>query len=84
MLGNEDGMTSHGWLFGIIFRKSRSNPGIYKLKRVLLDGFQTFGRNVIPGFRGQLEFGSEFRFTEGGAPHAKMYSHTQKEVKKVE
>ena len=58
---NENRMPSHWGLFAIIFWKSGRNPGVYKLKGVLFDSFETFGGNVISIFLGKLEFGSEFR-----------------------
>jgi len=61
MLGDENRMPSHRRLFSIILRKIRRNPGIYKLKGVFLDSFETFGGNVISIFLGKLKFGSEFR-----------------------
>jgi hypothetical protein len=50
MLGNEYRMPSHRRLFAIIFWKIRCNPGVYKLKCVLFDGFVAFGGNVISIF----------------------------------
>jgi hypothetical protein len=47
MLGNEYRMPPPRCLFAIIPGKIRRNSGIYKLKRVLSDGFKTFGGNVI-------------------------------------
>jgi len=61
MLCYENRMPSHWGLFAIIFWKSGRNPGVYKLKGVLFDSFETFGGNVISIFLGKLEFGSEFR-----------------------
>jgi hypothetical protein len=50
MLGNEYRMPSHRCLLAIISGKIRGNPGIYKLKCVLFDGFETFGGYVISVF----------------------------------
>jgi hypothetical protein len=50
MLGNKNWMPSHRCLFAIIHREIRCNPGIYKLKRMLFDGWKTFGGNVITIF----------------------------------
>jgi proteasome lid subunit RPN8/RPN11 len=49
MLSDEDRMSSHRCLFAIILWKSRCDSGIYKLKCVFFDGFETFGGNVITG-----------------------------------
>jgi len=47
MLCDENRMTSHRRLFTVILGKIGNNPGIYKLKCVLFDGFETFGGNVL-------------------------------------
>jgi hypothetical protein len=52
VLSDEDRMPSHGCLFAVIFGEIRGNSGIYKLKCVFLDGFETFGANVISIFWG--------------------------------
>jgi hypothetical protein len=52
MLGDEKRMPSHRGLFSVILGKIKGNPGIYKLKCVLFDGFETFGGNLIPVFFG--------------------------------
>ena len=66
MLCDKNRMPSHWGLFAIILWKIRGNPGIYKLKGVFLDDFETFGDDVISVFLGQLEFGSEFGLFERG------------------
>ena len=50
MLSNENRMPSHRCLFAVILGKIRRNPGIYKLKCVVFDGFETFGGYVISVF----------------------------------
>jgi len=50
MLSDEDRMPFHRCLLTIIFWKVGRNPGINKLKCVLLDDFETFGGDVIPVF----------------------------------
>jgi len=50
MLGDENWMPSPRSLFAIIFRVIRRNPGIYKLKCMLFDGFETLGGDIIPIF----------------------------------
>ena len=66
MLCYEDRMVFHRCLFTVIFRKSGRNPGIYKLKGMFPDSFDTFGGDVIPVFLGQMKFGPEFGFFKGG------------------
>ena len=65
MLGNEDRMVFHWCLSAIIFGKSGRNPGIYKLKGMFRDSFETFGGDVIPVFLVQMKFGPEFGFFKG-------------------
>jgi hypothetical protein len=50
MMGDEDPMPSHWCLFAVIFRKIGRNPGIYKLKFMLFDGFKTFSGYLISVF----------------------------------
>ena len=50
MLGNEYRMPPPRCLFAIIPGKIRCNSGIYKLKRLLSDGFKTFGGNIVSVF----------------------------------
>jgi hypothetical protein len=50
VLGDENRMPSHRGLFAVILGKIRGNPGIYKLKCVLFDGFETFCGYVISIF----------------------------------
>jgi hypothetical protein len=52
VLRDEYWMAFHWCLLAIIFRKSRRNPGIYKLISVVSDGFETFGGNVVSVFLG--------------------------------
>jgi hypothetical protein len=47
MLGDEYWMHPHWCLFAIILGKIRCNPGIYKVKCVVFDGFEFFGGNVM-------------------------------------
>lgn len=56
MLGDEHRMPFHRCLFAVIFWKIRRHPGIYKLKCMVFDGFETFGCYVIAIFLGQPEF----------------------------
>ena len=56
MLGDEHRMPTHRCLFAVILGEIRHNPGMYKLKCVVLDGFKTFGCNVIAIFLCQAEF----------------------------
>ena len=65
-LDDENRMPSHRGLFSVILGKIKGNSGIYKLKCVLFDGFETFGGNLIPVFLKQFEFGSKFGFSKGG------------------
>jgi len=60
VLGDENRMPPHRCLLAIVLWSGRCNPGIYKLVCVIFDGFEAFGGDVIPIFRGQFEFGSEF------------------------
>ena len=66
MLRYEDRMIFHRCLLAVIFGKSGSNPGFYKLKGMFLDIFETFGGDVISVFLGQMKFGPEFGFLKGG------------------
>jgi len=66
MLGNKYWMPSHRRLLAIILRKVGRNPGIYKLKCMLFDGFETFCGYVFTIFLKQFEFGSEFGLFERG------------------
>jgi hypothetical protein len=50
VLSDEYWMSFHRRLLAIVFRKCRSNPGVYKLICVVSDGFETFGGNVISVF----------------------------------
>jgi hypothetical protein len=52
MLRDEHRMSPHKILFTIILGKIRGNPGIYKLKHVLFDYFETFGGDVVLVFLG--------------------------------
>ena len=67
MLGDKCRITSHWCLFAVILRILSSDPGIYELKCVLFDGFETFGSNVITTFGDNLnldlkdDFLSEFK-----------------------
>jgi hypothetical protein len=50
VLSDEYWMPFQWCLLAIVFRKCGSNPGIYKLVRVVSDGFESFGGNVISVF----------------------------------
>ena len=66
MLSDEDRVPSHRCLFTIILWEIKGKPGIYKLKCMLFDGFETFCGYVFTIFLKQFEFGSEFGLFERG------------------
>ena len=65
VLGEENRMVFHRCLLAVIFRESGRNSGIYELKGMFFDSFETFGGDVIPVFLGQMKFGPEFGFFKG-------------------
>ena len=53
-------MVFHRCLLAVIFRESGRNSGIYELKSMFFDSFETFGGDVISVFLSQMKFGPEF------------------------